>query len=240
MAVVSILATSVLSCGTDCLKCSNENKCEVCRQNYDKEDGSNVCFKLVDLYCIKADQLAGTNIRASCSQCASGYRLENNKCRICEISGCKNCTTDISKCDECYEGQLKTVDRAIQSCDTKCGVENCAKCLLRDKCDSCMSGYFLSSDGKNCTSCTKSNCDRCAISPQYCSRCKTDYLLDGEICTLCPYGCANCTDLNTCQLCDDQYGFYMKSDGKCYFRGYDGHLVGVALWVIVVWLGLAY
>ena len=78
------------------------------------------CIKLVDIYCIKIGSL-----RTSCSVCASGYRIVSDRCRICEVPGCKVCSTNIGTCDECYEGQFKS---SSTSCTQKCSVSNCANC----------------------------------------------------------------------------------------------------------------
>ena len=104
-----------MQCTGDCIKCSTDNRCLICRSNYDVI-GSD-CVKLVDIYCTKIDAS-----RTSCSACASGYKIVNERCEICQVPGCKKCDTDITKCDECYEGQFRSSDSS--SCSDKCSVNN--------------------------------------------------------------------------------------------------------------------
>ena len=235
--IIILLGDTVKSqgCTEDCIKCSSLNQCQQCRNNYDISGGT--CVQLVDIYCTKIG-----STRTSCSACASGYYILNNRCRICSVPGCKTCNTDPNKCDVCYEGQFRTIESSGNvNCNSKCQVTNCSECQTDiTKCQNCLPGFRLSSDKTTCTACNTANCSGCPVSETICTACNKDYFLDGNGCTLCPYGCESCPNLSSCNFCDESFNFFMKSDNKCYLRSDSTIISPTLLLVLISLLSLIY
>lgn len=36
-------------------------------------------------------------------RCREGFWLDENECKMCEVSGCKNCDGDTAVCQQCFE-----------------------------------------------------------------------------------------------------------------------------------------
>lgn len=191
-------------CSETCVNCSPAAGCQTCITGYRAVQGT--CQQIGIPFCIEL------NAENACIKCRDGYRLQGGSCIICDITGCKRCDTSISGCDECYERRFFKEG----SCSSLCTVGNCTNCKSNiDRCDTCQEGFRLNTDKTACEPCGILYCKSCDVDTRICTDCKKNYFLDGEACTLCPFGCANCVNSTSCQLCDQQYGYYMKNDLTC-------------------------
>lgn len=222
--MVSISQTLSQKCNFACITCSPTGNCLSCAAGYKIDQGA--CKKIGPAYCIEA------NTENICTKCRPGFRLEQGNCIICSVSGCKDCNTNQNGCDICYEGKFFKSG----NCNSVCSVGNCSLCASRiDRCDTCLEGFRLNSAKTACEPCGIQHCKSCNIDSRICTECITDYFLDGENCTLCPFGCGQCTNSTSCQQCDERFGYYMRSDLTCSKASYAIGIsfIGITLFILV-------
>lgn len=41
---------------------------------------------------------------ADCKECAAGFVLKNGECVACTLDRCADCSTDLEKCNNCFDG----------------------------------------------------------------------------------------------------------------------------------------
>ena len=174
-----------------------------------------------------------------CKKCNYGYYLPSDdmvktKCKSCNdlINNCEECygTTSQIKCQSCNENYFLNKEKNI--CEPLCetGSYNyCKTCNIEtNKCDSCISGYYLPTDDeeKKCKKCSDINdkCQECygTKNSVKCLSCKNGlipfYDKNNEIleCNLpCSTGngnlCKSCDyEKNKCIDCNE--GYYLPSD----------------------------
>lgn len=233
-AIIHLISTILLlplalaqQCTQTCTACSTSGGCLTCLTGYRPVQAT--CQQIGIPFCIQL------NTQNSCTRCREGYRLQSGNCVICSVTGCKKCDSNISTCDECYDGLFFREG----NCATRCTVGNCSLCKSSvETCDRCLEGFRLNQGKTQCQTCGIANCKNCDVDTRICTDCKKDYFLDGEDCTLCPFGCANCTNSTSCQLCDEQFGYYMKTDLTC-AKGCWGlrwGVFGAGILIIVSWI----
>lgn len=199
----------------ECLACDsgrflNDNLCLVCPKNASCSDGKT--FKCAAGY-------YATTGATSCSSCPAGTFSSAGS------AGCTNCPTGTyasagTSCVTCPAG---TYSRgAVTSCSS-CS-QNCTSCTSDTQCTQCETGYTLQ-NGKcvklNLVCCP--NCSICDSSTGICSKCEIGRYYNAALneCMPCPYGCARCSDFNSCTNC--YTGFTLRG-GVCTNRG-NGSLV---------------
>ncbi len=111
----------------------NESTVQVCQQNN--------CSVANCTYC---DQ---SNV---CLQCKSGFYM-NATDKTCytnctAITGCINCTSGSTTCNECVEG--KSWNSTKKSCEVFSGTTNCK--IHKTTCTTCRTGFTLTSSTKQC------------------------------------------------------------------------------------------
>ena len=181
-------------CTRCCEKCeiccsSDPSKCRKCKEGY---------FLSVDNTCVK--------------DCGPGFTVENNKCVVCKVKDCKDCTGNNLSCLSClndkalYDGKLCTNEcpKGTYKFENECiPCNNCLTCEDNTgHCLSCKDGFFLTStkicktdcdDGKvkvgdECVPCIDVNCKEC-LNPSICKQCQEGYYLYNNKCyLLCPKG----------------------------------------------------
>ena len=219
--VLCLLICYSKSCGTNCVSCDSTNSCTQCKQGYSLVTGQ--CSKIETEFCTQID------FERNCVACASGYLLQNGHCKICQVPGCMDCSANIATCVTCYPGLFFNG----QNCLTSCAVDNCGECQANvNQCTQCLDGHRLINNNASCEKCSIDNCTRCNISARICTECAKDYFLDGEICTLCPFGCADCADATKCNRCDEDFKFYMDQNQKCLGRAWVLK-VGISIGILV-------
>lgn len=224
---ILIFQPSLQQCNTNCVACTATNECTRCKQGYTL-DTSKKCIKIEIDFCVSV-------LNQECTRCSLGYFLSGETCDRCAVAGCQRCNDKEAACQACYPGFFYREN----NCDTECSTSNCANCTLAlNGCQSCMEGHRLRSEDNRCEPCSISNCESCNLSPRICTKCLKDYFLDGEICTLCPNGCALCQDARTCSRCDEDFKFYMNSKQECLGRTFIFEIFSQIFVITVVVLGV--
>ena len=108
-----------------------------------------------------------------CTKCNNGYYLDikENKCKLQNetFARCMQ-TIDSKTCDICEEDYYFDEDK-------KCNAVNyCAKTINNYRCEKCISGYYLTAFGTECT--PEENCYRGNKDLGICTDCKDGYYLD--------------------------------------------------------------
>lgn len=199
--------------------------CITCPIGYTLKDGA--CVTAVP-FCAS---LSSTGVCSACVQ-PNNYQLINNKC----ILKPANCATvnENGACTVCKPGFLLTVDNscAVTSSNTcppgqflsngVCVSGTIANCQTYDKngkCDTCKSGFTLSTNGKECTVSSSGSSSRYPNAPP----CPPDtnkfkYVRNPSNpngpCVPVDVQCANPRDDGHCISCKD--GEFAHTDGLCY------------------------
>lgn len=163
------------ACPADCKTCSDDATCESCFDGY---------YHDMDR-CVPCSQNCKQCNYNGCTQCESGYELNNGKCSqiTCEIANCNSCSKDGKSCLKCKDGYEKNENGVCKEVEKP---EHCIgtytqqtdgsyKCSLCEtgytgaKCDSCASGYSdtrsVDSAYFKCLKCSASNlaCETCVV-----------------------------------------------------------------------------
>jgi len=146
-----------------------------------------------------------------CTECMSGYFLEDGQCKSCP-DNCDKCS-DGKTCLECNSSGW-TLDPDTALC-VPCS-EGCTYCPKGpNTCDSCDIGYTNMTDG-SCAKCTAEHCTSCMPgNPDHCTICATTSSdswfggpdENGTECIPCKAKhCAACQDsYRKCDWCEDGY-----------------------------------
>ena len=183
----------------------NKGKCLKCKEGFYLNKGDNRCIETENCY---------ESFFGRCSQCINGYYYDtkNNKCQKQEglLVHCKK-TLDGEGCDICE-------DYYYLAEDGNCILTNfCSKTNLElDKCNECISNYFLSKFNSYCVS--TGNCYIGDKDTGLCLSCEENYYLD-----LKDGKCKsnkekneffNCRFANNvCKEC--AYSYFLDEDSRC-------------------------
>ena len=180
--------------------------CTVCENGYFLNGGDKKCTKTEFCY----ESMFGI-----CSKCNSNFYLnkKENKCYKKEgiFSLCEQ-TIDGQKCDKCDSSSYEDEDGICVN------TPFCSK-STDQKCNECISGYYLSANNNVCT--TTKNCYFGDNDFGICLNCNMYYYLDNKD-YKCNSNleendfkyCSNVVD-NTCVKCES--GYYLGRDSKCSF-----------------------
>jgi hypothetical protein len=224
-----------IPCSYDCLKCSSNTKCEVCKPPLELT---------IDGKC--GYPLCGTGYTQRDGMC---YACTDSKCRVCDpikLNMCKECKPSFylldSKCvPVCPEGYFNSTDNTCVQCKGNCG-----KCTNNSDCQTCLNGFYKMNGecvicdsnthviiGDKCETCSVPFCDKCQTGKSnQCEVCRPDknliYVNNTYTCIdQCPEGtfrnetthscqpcnsdCLLCTH-SQCQICKDPL---VNLNGKC-------------------------
>lgn len=88
--------------------------CTRCNAGYYPSSSRTACYA-----CLSGCSTCTNAI--DCSECKSGYRMNNTmgvKCDQCKVANCANCSKDINKCESCNLAyDLKTESNGSQTCN---------------------------------------------------------------------------------------------------------------------------
>lgn len=217
--------------------CTLANECSP-YSYYDYHFDLHNCYPCRDLFpnsveCQCVDCRSFLNIEGHYvpTKCADGYYLNGNSCDTCAPQ-CSTCSGESWNCTACINGMLYLENTCITS--------NC-KILEGTHCKECYEGFYFSPNGV-CTACTspclicsgKDSCDYCphfftnrngTCVPQYCKtvakgaciECDAGYALSNSssnslVCQKCQQGCALCSNLTGCDVCEVGYS---RVNGSC-------------------------
>ncbi|EAR82808.2 hypothetical protein TTHERM_01081680 (macronuclear) [Tetrahymena thermophila SB210] len=144
--------------------------------------------------------------KPSCSWTANVLKANGTAVMSCDASG-----TNILGTNTSFQCTNFT-------CDPTC--KTCSASNDANKCTSCNTGHYLSSNPGQCTACTPSlNCKECSDSST-CKTCQTGYTLqiDGSCKQPCDQSCKTCStpqDATQCTSCNDGYYLSGSSVGTC-------------------------
>lgn len=208
-------------CDPKCEKCTDEKTCIDCKDNYFLDEGE-----------CKND-------------CPFGKAKVGEECKPCKSERCKECSSDLEKCYNCYDlyflfgyecytdTECPTgtyPDPKTRKCE-RCaaGCQNCTK----DKCILCKRGYYYhqgeclvncpdgffedcESTSRKCVPCDES-CDKCILGTnQDCITCKTGYVMYNDKC-ISDKGCPTGTyfDGSACTKCQIPYCAECSTASSC-------------------------
>ena len=183
----------------------NKGVCNICQDGLFLNKGDSHCSKTENCF---------ESTFGICNQCINGYyfNIKNNKCKKQEDSfiHCK-ITLDGELCDICEDGYYLSQDG---NC---CQTNFCSKVNLKsDKCEECISNFYLSNFNSYCTS-----TDNCYLGDKdtgLCLSCNEKYYLD--------YKDGKCksnledNEFKYCRILDGEckecsYPYYLAEDYKC-------------------------
>ncbi|ELP84075.1 protein serine/threonine kinase, putative [Entamoeba invadens IP1] len=157
-------------------------------------------------YC--TDVLIGGSIQ--CIRCGNTSPNSNGLCNQRGLKdNCNKYDTD-GYCSECDEGFYLKGDKFTNIlCATCASVDanNCLKCTSRGKCLLCKDGYRLTNNKceavVNCAGYVLGACRMCS---------EGTYLSAGECGENCNTDCSVCSSSTSCQVCDAESKYFIKSD----------------------------
>ncbi|ELP84585.1 protein serine/threonine kinase, putative [Entamoeba invadens IP1] len=175
-----------------CIRCidkmysNDKNKCELC-----------------DSSCLTC-----SSISTQCLSCPSGTYIDENTCKSnSELQGkCKTFSLTGNGCYECEDGYYRS-DLDCKNCS-----ESCSTCNNAERCLTCSSAYYMSSDNEclmmsSLIGCgvevTQSGCSKCALG---------FYTYKNNQCKSCNSCCTECYSALECTKCLD--GFILV-DSTC-------------------------
>jgi hypothetical protein len=204
----------------NCVDYVSHDKCKTCADgHFLTTNGTCESYPLpIIAHCIK---YKNSNL---CLECDNFFFLKNNSCFEAEkIEKCQvfDGKASFSKCILCepefYLNANSCIPRDLSNAQNieYCGV----KSQILDKCEHCISGYILSSEGLKCFE----EVNNCEIYTDLfkndlfatCTRCKNGYYLKED--KTCGEGqienCLQFKDVNKCIICNEQY--YLDQTGQC-------------------------
>ena len=111
-----------------------------------------------------------------CSQCQSGFYLNNSKCAPCHAS-CQTCTSGTDTgCQSCC-GDSQLVQGKCVGCSS-----SCQRCDINQNCLVCNTPFYFYSG--NCV-----------------TNCPTNSFVNGNNCTNCLANCSTCSNITACIAC---------------------------------------
>ena len=195
----------VLNCAqisvSNCATCTSPTTCTSCNTGFELNPSGTLCVEqCTDTNCVTC----ATSV-SICTQCTTGYFVENNACSLafCSISDCLTCAT-ATTCGTC--ATLFSLANSATECQPTCiGSEpQCVTCATATTCSICASG-FTAVNGACQAVCTITGCDLCESSTR-CKLCQNDMTLSANrkscefVCNI--LGCVTCASASTCSTCD--------------------------------------
>lgn len=148
-----------------------------------------------------------------CSKCFDGYQLKGGSCFKCADPNCAACPADTTKCSRCMGDTWSPYFKNSSGLCIPCQRDNCKACNTDGSCAACFDGAFLNST-RHCVPCESYGCDSCPGKATVCQKCRRGwYLTKKGQCDMCPSGCEECSDANTCLKCYNK--LLSLIDGKC-------------------------
>lgn len=174
------------ACPADCKTCSDDATCESCFDGY---------YHDMDR-CAPCSQNCKQCNYNGCTQCESGYELNNGKCSqiTCEIANCSSCSEDGKSCLKCKSG-WEWLARLTDLPDDCYPIDNL-----------CMDWDSVS--GKKCISCVSNYCPDSTTGLCVASNLNRQETTD--LCTLQYY----CDGSSKCISCNDPTNYVLK-EGNC-------------------------
>ena len=198
------------------------NKCDTTDADICVTCASSAYLNSTDKQCYNCSQNCATckDSAAKCTSCFTNYTLETatSECvvRTCVAEGCDTCVrTNATLCTVCKPGYY--LDLTSQTCG-KCSA-NCLTCETNSTfCTSCHPNYDLNSTTGQCevSKCQVPYCNKCNTTDMdRCVECVSSTFINEVTgkCDNCTQGCANCTNSETCERCDDLY--VKNENNKC-------------------------
>ncbi|CAD5118963.1 DgyrCDS7634 [Dimorphilus gyrociliatus] len=192
------------ACPRHCLKCTEEAseglKCKECEARYVLDDNKNCAA--CPSNCNKCNI---NNGEAKCESCDSGYTLNTAlTCTVCP-SNCQKCEYKNNKaeCMICHNGYAINAQKGCSRCADVTQVLNCDTCTNADstgkgKCLSCVNGYGLKDDAKECLPCSDlKDCLNCRDQALLCNKCSSGFTLTPDKLN-CGINCFTCNRSADC------------------------------------------
>jgi hypothetical protein len=187
-------------CRTGCETCSSNGYCISCGPGYaitsSGSDKGCVASTAAIANCARLNSMDITQ----CVECNSGYGLSGSythatACKICTVSGCKNCDANAAICLRC-SGNKKRADGVCASGTCSSSLTNCDDCddHSASKCGNCQPSYGLNRSGT------------CSACPTGCLECL-------------PYYNTGTTVTSKCRRCNVAGKYWMAHTGECLIDG---------------------
>ena len=184
------------NCDASDYKTTSHVLCDECKEGYYKVNGICTSCNMGSPGC-KECTYESTSEGFKCQECLSNeYKLENYKCKKCEVSKCSKCHFEGEDqhevCDICQGGYYLNSEKICSSC------------------------YYIDIDGGSCKICSDDVTD---YNSGYCY-CASGYeKIDNHTCIKCSDNCVNCeynkeNKTTQCKNCDIGYALN-RSEGKC-------------------------
>lgn len=186
--------TECAPCPKGCRSCLGHDSCEVCEAGWSLINGK---------HCMPS-------LASKCTHGGTYFANHSGTCEECHLS-CASCFSGAKEgCLSCHPGQLLHINSCLDgSCPDSTFQSNnecrhcahaCSKCSSLQKCDTCHSGYYLTSTGHCVPACPPG-----------------EYPSQTDGCQLCPSACLDCVNATTCSVCKDKTPL-LTSDGGCLDR----------------------
>ncbi|ELP87958.1 protein serine/threonine kinase, putative [Entamoeba invadens IP1] len=214
-----LISGKCTSCDVSCnsAKCSQTNGiCSECAALYTKKESESVSCELCSSYDPNCQSCSKT--ARKCETCNLGYYPATTspfKCKECDISCSKKCSTTTGYCTSCSDNYVLRLSDSItcelcSSFDTNC--DRCATDFSR-KCILCKEGYYINTATNRCVPC-ESSCLKCSKTDGICITCKSTYVpfeMPQKTCQSCTdfdSKCSKCAD-NSTRICTEcSTGYY--------------------------------
>ncbi|KAL4489343.1 hypothetical protein ABPG72_018998 [Tetrahymena utriculariae] len=198
------------NCDPSCKTCSSQNNNQSCLS-------CNDGFYLINNYCMQCQSpcLTCINQQDNCLSCPENFILDiqNNQCSpICDQT-CKTCLLPINSnsCLSCYGGFFLSNSQCLPC------IPPCQTCKNSQKnCLSCEVGYNYNSLTNQCDPICDQTCQSCSLpyNKNACFSCFDGNFLLNNQCIPCQPPCVNCSSLNTCLSCQNNY-IYKSDTNSC-------------------------
>lgn len=147
----------------------------------------------------------GGESKCKTDRCDQGYALNSARtCTVCP-SNCAKCDYQNNKaeCSKCNSGYAINAQKGCSRCPDVTGILNCGMCTDADstgkgKCLSCVSGFGLKDDAKECLPCSDlKDCVSCRDQALLCNKCSSGFLLTPDKLN-CGINCYVCNRSSDC------------------------------------------
>lgn len=202
----------------NCLTCSSQNNCFICKSGFYLSPDSSACINCSDKIA-QCGQCSYSQSEQSlkCQACLPEYFINGSSCLPClqVLPFCLQCSGPLT-CITCQSGYFINSTQQCVDCSTI--LSGCRVCISSGECSSCLIGFLLV--GGLCTPCNAllDNCWQCSTlnGSTFCSRCMDSFYLDPFLnCTSCENRVQHCVSciISSCLKCIP--GFYVAGNGSC-------------------------
>ncbi len=170
-----LLSITIQKCQEGCLKCTQDDSCEVC-------DLTNF-YTLTGLECekVEKDNCVAINLEGQCLYCIGGFFLDKGENLCVEVEEVKikdNCLEyDFEQNCLICEQERVIVEGVCKEVNTI--VSHCAHYIRDGECEGCELGYLLTHDNKCANKPNPENCQFFGIVS--CTACDPNYLLNSNL-----------------------------------------------------------